>query len=49
MDLSAVRDFQGDCEIDYLFNMSYESWPFISQQLVIKDENRTKCLSSKSQ
>ena len=42
MDLSAVRDFQGDCEIDYLFNMSYESWPFISQKLIIRDEKQNQ-------
>ena len=42
MDLTAVRNFQGDCEIDYLFNMSYESWPFISHKLILKDEKQNQ-------
>ena len=42
MDLSAVRNFQGDCEIDYLFKMSYESWPFISHKLFLKDEKQNQ-------
>lgn len=42
MDLSAVRDFLSYGEIDFLFNISYESWPFISQKLIIRDEKQNQ-------